>query len=252
MKRLLLLPLFAALSWAPPVAAAGNLALSHHPRIADGSSITGNLGWSSSNWSGYAITGGPYNSITGEWVVPAVSATRKSTYSSSWIGIDGFNNSNLIQTGTEQDYYSGTTHYDAWWEIRPAAETVIPSLTVHPGDVFTASISNNGNGTWTIRINDTTSGGSFTTTQSYSGPQSSAEWIQEAPTVGGRVAPLAHYGETTFDPGTVNGGNPGLVAADGGTMVQGRATVSTPSNPDGDTDGFKVEYGSTQPAPPAS
>ena len=66
------------------------------------------------------------------------------------------------------------------------------------------------------------------------------------------VAPLAHYGSTTFDPGTVNGGNPGLVAADGGTMVQNGVTVSTPSNPDSDTDGFNVKYGSTQPSPPAS
>ena len=47
------------------------------------------------------------------------------TYSSAWIGVDGFNDNDLIQTGTEQDYYSGGAHYDAWWEILPAAETEI-------------------------------------------------------------------------------------------------------------------------------
>src|SRR5579864_8030027 len=51
--------------------------------------------------------------------------------------------------------------------------------------------SSNWNGTWTITIKDVTTGGSFSTVQSYSGPQTSAEWIEEAPTVGGRIAPLA-------------------------------------------------------------
>ncbi len=54
-----------------------------------------------------------------------MSRAKGSTYSSSWIGIDGFNNSNLIQTGTEQDYTSGGAQYCAWWEIFLAAETQI-------------------------------------------------------------------------------------------------------------------------------
>lgn len=213
-----------------------------------------NTGWASTNWSGYAISSGTYNDITGSWTVTAVSKSRKATYSSTWIGIDGFNNSDLIQTGTEADYYSGSAHYNAWWEILPAAETPISTISVKPGDVMNAHIHNNGNGTWTITISDKTNGQSFTTTQSYSGPASSAEWIQEAPTVNGRVATLANYGEVTMDPGTVNGVNPGLTAADGGYMENSSGTqiISMPSNPDSDTDGFNVEYGSAVPAPPAS
>ncbi|MFB5188968.1 G1 family glutamic endopeptidase [Alicyclobacillus fastidiosus] len=211
-----------------------------------------NYGWSASNWSGYAVTGSTYNDITGDWVVPTVSATSKSTYSSTWIGIDGFNNSDLIQTGTEQDYVNGKAQYDAWWEILPAAETVITTMAVYPGDHMTAHIHNNGNGTWTITLNDTTRNETFSTTKSYSGPGTSAEWIQEAPEINGKIATLAHYGETTFDPDTVNGVNPGLTSSESGYMVQNNVTVSVPSNPDSDTDGFNVEYGSTQPAPPQS
>ncbi|WP_367305954.1 G1 family glutamic endopeptidase [Alicyclobacillus acidocaldarius] len=173
-------------------------------------------------------------------------------YSSSWIGIDGFNNSDLIQTGTEQDYVNGHAQYDAWWEILPAPETVISSMTIAPGDHMSAHIHNNGNGTWTITLTDVTRNETFSTTQSYSGPGSSAEWIQEAPQIGGRIATLANYGETTFDPGTVNGGNPGLTMSDAGYMVQNNAVVSVPSAPDSDTDGFNVAYGSNQPSPPAS
>jgi hypothetical protein len=233
-----------------PSASVARMAIFHHPRIPVSRPAKTAAGWASSNWSGYAVTGSIYGSVTARWIVPAVAASRKATYSSNWVGIDGYNNSNLIQTGTESDYYNGSAHYDAWWEILPAAETVIPSLTVHPGDVLTASITKGSGSSWTITITDGSK--SFTTTQTYTGPQTSAEWIEEAPEVGGRVAPLANYGQTTFDPGTVNGGNPLLTAIEGGVMVQKRVQVSTPSNPDSDTDGFNSAYGAIAPAPPPS
>jgi Peptidase A4 family len=224
----------------------------HHPRIPLPRAPHTNAGWASSNWSGYAVTGSGLNSATARWTVPAVSPSRKATYSSEWVGIDGFNNSNLIQTGTESDYFSGSAHYDAWWEILPAAETVIPSVAVRPGDAMTGTITKRSGSSWTITINDVTTGNGFTTTQTYSGPQTSAEWIEEAPSVGGRIAPLANYGEATFDPGTVNGSNPHLRASESGVMIQRNAQVSTPSDPDRDTDGFNVAFGSTAPAPPSS
>ena len=222
-----------------------------------GGGVGASFGWASSNWSGYAVsssTAGTYSSITGQWTVPAVQATSGNSYSASWIGIDGFNNSSLIQTGTGQDYVSGRASYYAWWEILPAAETQITKFVVHPGDQMSATITKGSGSSWTITITDISdgTGGSFTTTQSYSGPGTSAEWIEEAPTVGGRIATLAHYGSTTFDPGTVNGGNPGLVVADGGVMIQKRVQVSTPSLPDPKGDGFSIQYGSTVPAAPGS
>jgi hypothetical protein len=243
--------LAAMAAWTGPTAAAGAApAIFHKPRIA-ALSNSANASWASSNWSGYAKTGS-YHSATAQWTVPAVSRTSRPTYSSSWVGIDGFNNSNLIQTGTEQDYFSGSAHYAAWWEILPAAETVIPSITVHPGDVFTASVTQNSGTSWTIQIADMTTGASFSTTRTYTGPGTSVEWIQEAPTVNGSIARLAHYGQATFDPGSANGLNPALTAADGGVMIQHNAQVSTPSNPDTDTDGFNVAYGATAPSPPPS
>jgi Peptidase A4 family len=225
-------------------------AIFHHQRTSAGA--TTNAGWASSNWSGYAKTGA-YTSVTAAWVVPSVASSRQATYSSQWVGIDGFNNANLIQTGTEADFYNGSAHYAAWWEILPAAETVIPSITVHPGDHMSASITKGSGSSWTITITDTTTGRSSTTQHTYSGPGTSAEWIEEAPSVGGRIALLAHYSSPdTFDPGTANGGNPGLTAADGGVMIQRNRQVSTPSVPDGDADGFNMSYGSTAPPPPGS
>jgi hypothetical protein len=241
--------LAAAAVLGPATADAG--AIFHKPRIPHSAAVHG-AGWASSNWSGYAVTGTGFTSITGSWKVPSAAPTRSATFSSNWIGIDGFNNSNLIQTGTESDYYNHSAHYAVWWEILPAAETQIASITVSPGDTITAAINQVAGGSWKITITDASTGKSFSTTQSYTGPQTSAEWIEEAPTVGGRIAPLAHYGNATFDPGTVNGAAPGLTASESGAMVQGRAQVSTPSLPDKDADGFTMSYGSTVPAAPGS
>jgi Peptidase A4 family len=204
-------------------------------------------GWRSSNWSGYAIAGSGFTSITGSWTVPQVKHSSPTKYSSAWIGIDGFNNSHLIQTGTEED---SNGVYQAFWESLPAAET--PVYSVSPGDHMHASVTKGGS-SWTITINDTTSGQSFSIVRSYSGPGTSAEWIVEAPTVGGGQAVMANYGRVTLDPGTVNGANPNLTTGESGVMVNGGGkVVSTPSKPDSDTDGFTMAYGRKVPPPPGS
>jgi hypothetical protein len=211
-----------------------------------------NAGWTSSNWSGYARgVSSPATSITGEWQVPTVTSTPGNSYSSAWIGIDGFNDTDLIQTGTEEDWTGGHAVYRAWWEILPAAETVISSITVHPGDIFTALITRGSGISWTIEIDDTTSGKSFSIKKKYTGPGTSVEWILEAPEVGGRIATLAHYGTTSFIDCGYDGGNAAFSAANKGIMIQGGKHVSTPSKPDGAKDGFAVAYGSTAPPPPA-
>jgi hypothetical protein len=207
----------------------------------------------SSNWSGYALTGsvGSYHAVTAKWTVTPVQASAGATYSASWVGIDGDGNTDLIQTGTESDYYGGAAHYDAWWEILPAPET--PVFSVKPGDVMTASITK-GSLEWTITITDTTSGKTFTTNQAYTGPGSSAEWIEERPQVNGRLATLAKYSKVTFDPGTLNGSDPHLASTERILMLNNAGTkvISDPSKPDSDTDGFAVAHGSTAPAPPSS
>ena len=244
-------------------ASAGQLGLHpNHVAARPGGSTSAGVGWASTNWSGYAVTGSTYRAITGHWRVPSVSSTSSATYSAAWTGIDGFNNSSLIQTGTEQDYYNGAAHYAAWWTT--SAQSFIEqaiSEPVSPGDPISSSISqsNRSTSSWTITLTDdsSTHGWTFTKTVTYSGPGTSAEWIMEAPTVGGRVATLAHYqSPTTVDPGTVNGVSPGLVSGNGGELVvrsKGHyVVVSIPSVPDSDADGFNISYGSSAPQPPGS
>ena len=215
-------------------------------------------GWSSSNWSGYAVThDAPYTSATATWIVPTVAPTRGSTYSAAWVGIGGFNDSTLIQTGTEQDFVNGHAVYAAWWttDAQGYAETSFAQqITVSAGDKITASVAKSSNGHWTITLTDAKTG--QTGTQSltgYGNAELSAEWIMEAPGIGGRTAPLAHFSTDLFDPSAVNGNaSPAFTDADGGVLIQKSAVVSIPSKPDSEGDGFNVAYGSTQPAVPAS
>jgi len=214
--------------------------------------------WTSENWSGYALNGADLTHVTGSWHVPTVQTPtkkrhyRKNTFSASWVGIDGYGNSSLIQAGTEQDWLDGKAFYRAWWEVLPAPETPIASMTIHPGDHMTVSISK-GVPKWTITVTDTTTSQTYTTMQAYAGPMTSAEWIQEAPTIGRHVATLAPDSTAIFDAGTVNGANPGLINSEAGDMFKGRRhQISTSSAPDSDTDGFAVAYGSVAPPAPSS
>jgi hypothetical protein len=203
----------------------------------------------------------PFTSVTAAWTVPAVASTKHPTFSAAWVGIDGFSNSSLIQTGTEQDYYSGADHDAAWWttSAQGFAEQAItsgctgsgPCGVVAPGDGMTADISGAVGGNWTMQISDTTQRWSFTEGPIvYDGPGASAEWIVEAPSLGKKTAPIADYSTFPFDHGTANGISPSLVPSDGGELVQEGAVTSIPSVPDTDVDGFNSTYGSIQPQPP--
>lgn len=218
----------------------------HQPCVTDksntGKAKSSGFGWSSGNWSGYAITGkkGAFQRISGEWRVPYVRPTSKSTYSSAWIGIDGFKNSSLIQTGTGHEYVNGAARYYAWWEILPAAETVIPQ-TVCPGDLMRATIIKVSRSKWSITISNLSRKWIFQTLQSYSGPQTSAEWIMEAPQINGSIAKLARVSPTYFTRCRINGRSPKLTPSKGGIMVQNYVTVAVPSYPNANGDAFVVK-----------
>ena len=98
-----------------------------HAATPAGGRSAGGLGWYSSNWAGYAVAAGPYRSVSGQWTVPAVVPTGRSSYSAQWVGVDGVSSAALIQAGTEVSFFNGTAHYAAWWEILPAP-AVSPSM----------------------------------------------------------------------------------------------------------------------------
>lgn len=206
----------------------------------------------STNWSGVAVTGGAYTRATGSWVVPTVKVTTGNRYAADWVGIGGYSSGDLIQAGTSEEIVGGHTNYYAWTEILPAPEAKISGFVVHPGDSMTVDVTETSLGAWTITVSNHTTAGVFTKNLSYASTNSSAEWIREAPTVGGTQARLASTSKATFDHGTVNGST---VIGSAGTIHEIQLvglTRATPSGLDSDRDGFAVADGSRAPSPPAS
>jgi len=210
----------------------------------------------STNWSGLMDTGSraTFTSIRGYWVVPSVQASSSDKASSTWIGIDGDRVSSLIQTGTAQNSGPdfGGTQYSAWVQLLPSAPEVIGNTSgpapVQPGDVMAASIFEDSPGMWTIDLNDTTQGWSFSEQFSYVTPGTTAEWIEEATTVHGKVATLPDYGSTTFT--ELGAGGTGVSSATLDPIYmdsQSGGIISYPADFNASADSFSLFYGSPSP-----
>ncbi len=148
----------------------------------------------SENWSGYAVTGSTYTQALGSWVVPAGNCNvTPNTYSSYWVGLDGYSSSTVEQIGTDSDCNGGAPSYYAWYEFYPRGSVYIGSLS--PGDRISAAISFAG-GEFTVTILDETNGESYRKSAKVPEAQrSSAEWIAEAPccTRAGATLPLSDF-----------------------------------------------------------
>jgi len=185
----------------------------------------------SHNWSGYLEQGGPYNVTTATFNVPNLTAAPETRLTSEWVGIDGTDpqDRSLIQAGVTEIYDRTTNlvHFHAWWEILPAVERVVP-LPVGAGDRVSVAIARVTGGRWRIAIDNLTRHRQFATTQDYSGPGRTADWIVEAPSdVHGHIDTLGHYVPDVTFSGVHLGGHRGTLRPQ--TMVQGGAIVSTVS-----------------------
>lgn len=216
----------------------------------------------SSNWFGYdqgSLEKGDtlFDSITGDWTVPAVTqhTAGQAEASSDWIGIGGgcvdsgctIGDNTLIQTGTEQDVDAGgAASYSAWWELVPVTSVTITSMTVAPGDHMHAAISEvvAGSDLWTITLQDVTRGESFSQTVPYPSTHLTAEWIEETPLeigTGVGLASLPNLSSPAFSNATVNGAPAALTPAEAIDLIDGSGNViGTPSAPNATADGFNA------------
>jgi hypothetical protein len=165
----------------------------------------------SSNWSGYVDFSGAtsygsssYYYLVNDMVVPIAQqagCTGGWAWGSEWNGIDGWGSSDVLQAGVEFDAYcSGTTrsaYYSAWYEWYPYGEVRIPSLPVTAGtDVFVEVWHTSSTQGYAYIVNENTGKYvdiGFTAYPGYPLKGNSAEWVVEAPTVGGSLATLTDY-----------------------------------------------------------
>jgi hypothetical protein len=202
-----------------------------------------------SNWAGFVATGATYTHVTANWMVPPVQPSQGFEASATWIGLDGSSSQDqtIIQTGTTQGTAGGQTLYFSWFELYPAPTVVIG--LVLPGDLMSASISELSAGVWEVAIQDTTSSQRFAETFRYSGPGSTAEWIEEAPaSPGGQIATLADFGAVAFNNIGVGGSNQSLASLNEVEMVDSNGQViAYPNSFDPSTRSFSITYSGPGP-----
>jgi hypothetical protein len=186
--------------------------------------FNGTTSATSTNWSGYAATGNTFANLSSSWVQPSVTCPTSggglfglggapTSYSSFWVGLDGYTSSTVEQTGTDSDCDAGKPSYYAWYEMYPAASVDLSTSSnpVNPGDTITGTVVSGGPGTsFTLELSDTPAGAS-TPKWTFSIPESagstsyarsSAEWVAEAPSECSvlfcSVTSLADFGNVTF------------------------------------------------------
>lgn len=197
----------------------------------------------SSNWSGYAARGGSFTSVTGTWTVPNVTATGSGA-DATWVGIGGVDSNDLIQAGTQATVSGGVVQYDAWIEMLPQSSRPV-SIAVNPGDSVTVAIAQQSGDEWSISIKNNTTGNRYATTVTYRSSNSSAEWVQEAPSIGRGTVALDAFGSITFTSATAVRDGKTLDLTDLGaqaiTMINAsREALAQPSVIGGDGSSFTV------------
>jgi hypothetical protein len=186
----------------------------------------------SGNWSGYGVplegtVSDTFSQVSGTWTIPSVTGTgRATTYSSVWVGIDGYSSGTVEQIGTEQDWSSGRAKNYAWFEMYPNGAYQITGFPMKAGDSISAQVvylgetfvqTGNGKHKTTVQesvfqltIVNNSQKAFYTVPTSYTTiptPQrSSAEWIVEAPS-SGKILPLANFGTVNFSDCSATGLN---------------------------------------------
>jgi hypothetical protein len=153
------------------------------------------------NWSGAAATGSGFSSVTSTWTEPSVTCNSTNDLMAPWVGIDGYGDNTVEQTGVATDCSSGRPVYQAWYEMYPKA-AVYYSNSVSAGDKFTGTVTRSGS-TYTLTIKDITKGWTKTTVKSLSSARNaSAEVIIESPT-----AAYPKFGTVSFSGSQIDGSN---------------------------------------------
>ncbi len=134
------------------------------------------------NWAGYIAPGssGQFTTVTASWVEPPVTCLNDNDLYAPWVGIDGFGNETVEQTGVQTACSTGSPVYSAWYEMYPKP----PKYYTNPisaNDAFTATVTYSGS-SFTLTIKDKTKGWSETTTKKDSSAEdASGEAVIEAP-----------------------------------------------------------------------
>jgi len=169
---------------------------------------SGGNGAASYNWAGNALAraaAGTYVAIQGDIVQPTKNTSCTGAALGNWIGLGGYTSQKLIQAGTAYFPNEGTPR--AWYEYLAAGSQNPPvtmsSVVVRAGDRIHAYVAvQKSTGQTTFYLYNTANGTNssvvlnLSVSTYYDG--SSAEWIDERPSVGGAPTPLGNFGSAVW------------------------------------------------------
>jgi hypothetical protein len=162
----------------------------------------------SPNWAGYVTTSASsatFSRVKGSWIEPSISCSTPLSPrndDSFWIGLDGFMDNTVEQTGTEGTCKGTTPKYDAWYEMFPKSSIV--AFTIRAGDRISAEVASVG-GKFVLTLTDVSSGRRLQRTLSMGlATRSSAEWIAESSSSCSNC--LANFGTVTFSDASATSG----------------------------------------------
>jgi hypothetical protein len=232
------------------VPAAGLRLLSHaiRQRHAPGGKPSGTM--KSTNWAGYAVTGGTYTSVAANWIEPSVTCTSNGIVG-FWVGLDGWGSNSVEQDGTGVDCEKGTPQQFAWWETYPANSVQVYNAPVAAGDRMSSTIVAQGRGRYVMVLTDWTARWTVKNPVLLpSGSNASAEIVAEAVTAGEDITTLPDFGAVGFTGSTINNGSPQAAGAqpiDMTDAMNGVIATTTEADPNGD---FIVHYTGTVSSAP--
>ncbi|MEA2641246.1 MAG: hypothetical protein QOF51_2640 [Chloroflexota bacterium] len=178
----------------------------------------------SSNWAGYVATsGGLTGSLLGSgtggvteahatWTIPTLTCNGTTSFSSAWVGIDGYASGTVEQIGTWHYCVYGKAFYGAFAQMYPSP-AVFPHFLLHPGDVVQAAVHYQGGDSFAVSLKNVTTGASYGTTMTQRNAQrSSAEWVVENPSFNGNTHQLANFSPVLFtNAGATINGSAGVI-----------------------------------------
>jgi len=172
----------------------------------------------SSNWAGAALITTGVTSVTGTFTAPTPSSDGSGA---AWVGIDGYSNDVILQTGIDWTYSGGDITYDAWYEWYPHDSYDFSGISISAGDTIKVTVTATSTTGGTAVVENVSTG--TTVKKTFSGESSalgeiSAEWIVEDYEEGDSLVSFADFGSVLFtDASAVT--SDGTVGVTGSTLI---------------------------------
>jgi hypothetical protein len=109
------------------------------------------------NWAGYAASGSTFTTVKGTWIEPQATCTAAHDLYAPWLGLDGYGDMTVEQTGVQTSCSTGSPVDSGWYEMYPSPPVYF-SNPVSTGDTIKASVTYAGGTSYTLMLKDVTKG----------------------------------------------------------------------------------------------